>query len=164
MAAPFAVEEQAPAPIQMNRSIESQWTRFVAAGAASATAELLTLPIDITKVRLQTQQHVGPVLKSSSSSSSPVVQYTGMVHAAQTMVRHEGVGALWNGATPALLRQVSYTSICMALYEPLRNVFGATAGDHAKANADVAFANKFLAGGCAGAIGISLANPYARGR
>ncbi|CAI5712356.1 unnamed protein product [Hyaloperonospora brassicae] len=156
MAAPFAVEEQATAPIHMDTAIESQWTRFVAGGAASATAELLTLPIDITKVRLQTQHHGGPVL---GSGSRPAVQYNGMIHAAQTMVRHEGIGALWNGATPALLRQVSYTSICMALYEPLRNVFGATARGDAGANADVPFVNKFLAGGCAGAIGISLANP-----
>ncbi|KAJ8550369.1 hypothetical protein ON010_g10700 [Phytophthora cinnamomi] len=80
-----------------------------------------------------------------------------MLHAAQTMIKQEGPASLWNGATPALLRQVSYTSICMVLYEPLRNFFGANAAQGA--NGEVPFINKFLAGGCAGAIGISIANP-----
>ena len=153
MAAHVVVNEE-EIPIQMKTTVESQWTRFLAGGVASATAELLTLPIDITKVRLQTQSS-GPITGTKS-----IVRYNGMVHAAQTMIRHEGLGALWNGAMPALLRQVSYTSICMALYEPLRNVFGANAAD-SSGNGEVPYINKFLAGGCAGAIGISLANPYA---
>uniref|UniRef100_A0AAV1VM50 Uncharacterized protein n=1 Tax=Peronospora matthiolae TaxID=2874970 RepID=A0AAV1VM50_9STRA len=151
MAGHVVVNEE-EVPVQMKPTVESQWTRFLAGGVASATAELLTLPIDITKVRLQTQSS-GPITGTKS-----VVQYNGMVHAAQTMIRHEGFGALWNGAMPALLRQVSYTSICMALYEPLRNVFGANAAD-SSGNGEVPYVNKFLAGGCAGAIGISLANP-----
>ncbi|CEG43537.1 mitochondrial substrate carrier family protein [Plasmopara halstedii] len=109
--------------LQVRARVEPQWSRLLSGGAASATAELLTLPIDITK----------------------------------TMIKHEGLSALWNGATPALLRQVSYTSICMVLYEPLRNTFGASV--HHCANGEVSFMNKFLAGGCAGAIGISIANP-----
>lgn len=144
--------QQEEAPLQIKTAIEPQWTRFLAGGAASATAELLTLPIDITKVRLQAQRS-GP----SATTGKPAVHYNGMLHAAQTMIKHEGPGALWNGATPALMRQVSYTSICMVLYEPLRNLFGANASHGA--HGEVPFINKFLAGGCAGAIGISLANP-----
>ncbi|KAL4125258.1 hypothetical protein PRIC2_008843 [Phytophthora ramorum] len=151
MAAQTGVQEEAP--LQVKAAIEPQWTRFIAGGAASATAELLTLPIDITKVRLQAQRS-GP---ATTAASKPVVHYNGMLHAAQTMIKQEGPGALWNGATPALLRQVSYTSICMVLYEPLRNFFGAN-GAQGK-NGEVPFINKFLAGGCAGAIGISIANP-----
>ncbi|KAL4095925.1 hypothetical protein PRIC1_009292 [Phytophthora ramorum] len=151
MAAQTGVQEEAP--LQVKAAIEPQWTRFIAGGAASATAELLTLPIDITKVRLQAQRS-GP---ATTATSKPVVHYNGMLHAAQTMIKQEGPGALWNGATPALLRQVSYTSICMVLYEPLRNFFGAN-GAQGK-NGEVPFINKFLAGGCAGAIGISIANP-----
>ncbi|KAF4044002.1 Mitochondrial carrier protein [Phytophthora infestans] len=149
MATQAGVKEEAP--LQVKKGIEPQWTRFLAGGAASATAELLTLPIDITKVRLQAQRS-GP-----TAGGKPTVHYNGMVHAAQTMIKQEGPGALWNGATPALLRQVSYTSICMVLYEPLRNFFGANAAQGA--NGEVPFINKFLAGGCAGAIGISIANP-----
>jgi hypothetical protein len=142
------------APLQVKAEIEPQWSRFLAGGAASATAEMLTLPIDITKVRLQAQRS-GP-----ATGGKPAVHYNGMLHAAQTMIKHEGPASLWNGATPALLRQVSYTSICMVLYEPLRNFFGANATQGA--NGEVPFINKFLAGGFAGAIGISIANPYVR--
>ncbi|CAH0477307.1 unnamed protein product [Peronospora belbahrii] len=139
-------------PLQMKTKInEPQWTRFLAGGMASATAELLTLPIDITKVRLQAQR------SGSTIGGKPVVYYNGMVHAAQTIIKHEGPGALWNGATPALLRQVSYTSICMVLYEPLRNAFGANVAH--SINGEVPFINKCFAGGCAGIIGISIANP-----
>ncbi|KAL7678447.1 putative mitochondrial carrier domain protein [Plasmopara halstedii] len=137
--------------LQVRARVEPQWSRLLSGGAASATAELLTLPIDITKVRLQSQR------SGSASGSKAVTHYTGMLHTIQTMIKHEGLSALWNGATPALLRQVSYTSICMVLYEPLRNTFGASV--HHCANGEVSFMNKFLAGGCAGAIGISIANP-----
>ncbi|CAI5726115.1 unnamed protein product [Peronospora effusa] len=149
MASQTGAKEEAP--MQMKTAIVPQWTRFLAGGVASATAELLTLPIDITKVRLQAQR------SGSTTGSKPLVHYNGMFHAAQTMIKQEGPGALWNGATPALLRQVSYTSICMVLYEPLRNAFGANAIQGA--NREVPFINKCLAGGCAGAIGISIANP-----
>lgn len=141
-------------PLQVKASFEPQWSRLISGGAASATAELLTLPIDITKVRLQTQRSV------STAGGKPATHYNGMLHAVQTIVKHEGPSALWNGATPALLRQVSYTSICMVLYEPLRNTFGANAVHGT--NGEVSFIKKFLAGGCAGAIGISIANPYVK--
>ncbi|RAW31853.1 hypothetical protein PC110_g11795 [Phytophthora cactorum] len=131
MATQAGVKEEAP--LQVKTVIEPQWTRFLAGGAASATAEVLTLPIDITKVRLQAQRS-GPTM-----GGKPAVHYNGMLHAAQTMIKHEGPGALWNGATPALLRQVSYTSICMVLYEPLRNFFGANAAHGA--NGEVPFIN-----------------------
>ena len=34
----------------------------------------------------------------------------------------EGFVALWNGLTPALIRQFSYTGLSFAFYEPVRNV------------------------------------------
>lgn len=125
--------------------VEPQWIRFIAGGMASATAEIATLPIDCTKVRLQAQR--------SAHGGTP--QYNGMIDAARKIALEEGPTGLWKGVTPALLRQVSYTSICMVLYEPLRDLFGAN-GNNRK---EIPFINKFLAGGCAGAIGISLANP-----
>lgn len=152
-----------PAKLQVAPSMsESQITRFLAGGLASATAEIFTLPIDCTKVRLQAQRAVAvSALASRVGVDAPVrqeVRYTGMVDAARKIVNEEGAGALWKGATPALMRQVSYTSICMVLYEPLRDFFGASSAD----KSEVPFVRRFLAGGFAGAIGISIANPYVR--
>lgn len=155
--APAAAHE--PAKVQVASVSEPQSTRFFAGGLASATAEIFTLPIDCTKVRLQAQRAVSvPVLTNVGVvTAQQDVKYRGMIDTVQTIVREEGPGALWKGATPALLRQVSYTSICMVLYEPLRDLFGANSAGNTR---DVPFVNRFLAGGFAGAIGISIANPY----
>lgn len=139
-------------------SVEQKWARFMAGGLASATAEIFTLPIDCTKVRLQAQRTVPASMVTNAGVTTSVAtgaQYNGMIDAVRKIVREEGTGALWKGATPALMRQVSYTSICMVLYEPLRDINGANKGPRS----DVPFVNKFLAGGLAGAIGISFANP-----
>lgn len=151
-----AVKESAP--LQVATAMSAQTARFLAGGMASATAEIFTLPIDCTKVRLQAQRAVSmPVLTSVGFvTARQEVHYTGMVDAVQKIVKEEGAGALWKGATPALLRQISYTSMCMVLYEPLRDLFGANSAN----KSEVPFVNRFLAGGFAGAIGISLANPY----
>lgn len=140
---------------------DPQVTRFLAGGLASATAEIFTLPIDCTKVRLQAQRAVAvaPALATDVGVVPAPHQkagYTGMLDAVRKIANEEGAGALWKGATPALMRQVSYTSICMVLYEPLRDFFGASSAD----KSEVPFVRRFLAGGFAGAIGISVANPY----
>lgn len=157
-----AVKESAPLQVSTTAVISSQTARFLAGGLASATAEIFTLPIDCTKVRLQAQRAVTvvPAVLTdvgvvTTTAARQEVRYNGMVDAVQKIVKEEGPGALWKGVTPALLRQVSYTSICMVLYEPLRDLFGAN-------KSEVPFVNRFLAGGFAGAIGISLANPYVR--
>lgn len=151
-------EPAAAAKLQVASVSEPQYARFFAGGLASATAEIFTLPIDCTKVRLQAQRAVSiPMMTNVGMvTARQEVQYNGMLNAVQTIVKEEGPGALWKGATPALLRQVSYTSICMVLYEPLRDLFGANQAN----KSDVPFVNRFLAGGFAGAIGISIANPY----
>lgn len=139
--------------LKVQVAIESQWVRFFAGGLASGTAEIFTLPIDCTKVRLQAQRSVlGGVVGATAAPA----QYTGMIDAASKIVKEEGPTALWKGATPALIRQISYTSICMVLYEPIRDLFGANRAGQK----EVPFFNKFMAGGVSGAIGISLANPY----
>jgi len=71
------------------------------------------------------------------------------------VARNEGVGALYNGLTPALLRQASYSSIRMGIYEPVRDLI---AGKDVKIE-DIPFWKRAAAGGTAGAIGIAIANP-----
>ena len=79
-----------------------------------------------------------------------------MFDALLKICRYEGPTALWNGLTPALLRQISYSSMCMVLYEPLR--------DRIAPNQDqISFLEKLAAGGIAGALSIAIANPYVVG-
>ena len=84
--------------------MDDRWTRFLAGSVASAAAETVTLPIDITKVRLQSQ---GMMLRSRTSSSSIQSHkpYSGMINALVRISVEEGPQSLWKGLTPALLRQ-----------------------------------------------------------
>jgi hypothetical protein len=66
------------------------------------------------------------------------------------------VRALYKGLAPALLRQVSYSSLSMVLYEPVRNAI--TTGGERAADA-VPFYKRLLAGGVAGGVSIALVNP-----
>jgi hypothetical protein len=112
---------------------------FWAGGAAAVAAETVTLPFDIVKVRLQVQ------LRSESR---------GMLNTMSWIIRKEGPRALFKGIQPALLRQWVYTSVTMACYEPLKDVW-------VKSNQGGigSFASKCLMGGTAGALGILVANP-----
>ena len=107
-------------------------------------AEMLTLPIDAAKVRLQ--------LQNSQAAKAP--RYTGLMQGMYRIGLDEGVAALWRGFQPALLRQVSYTGMSFVLYEPVRN---AIAGDVPKE--DIPFYKRVIAGGTAGAVSIIMMNP-----
>eukprot|EP00743_Colponemidia_sp_Colp-15_P003056 GILK01003303.1.p1 GENE.GILK01003303.1~~GILK01003303.1.p1 ORF type:complete len:300 (-),score=38.34 GILK01003303.1:731-1630(-) len=121
---------------------EPPWVRFVTGGLASMTAETVTIPVDVTKIRLQLQ----------GSGDSPDKMYNGMVDCMRKTVKNEGIGGLYKGLAPAVLRQAVYSSIRMGVYEPIRN---AIAGD----NPNPSFLIKFASGASAGAIGSFVANP-----
>ena len=65
----------------------------------------------------------------------------------------EGVAALWKGVNAAWLREASYTSLRLGLYEPVKELFGAN-------QAGAPFYKKFAAGSAAGAIGSLAGNPF----
>ncbi|KAJ1446274.1 mitochondrial carrier domain-containing protein [Pelagophyceae sp. CCMP2097] len=112
--------------------------RFVASAASASIAETLTLPIDITKLRLQTY--------TGGSTTQFAV--------ARSIVVNEGFGALWKGIAPALLRQSSYTGLCLVLYEPMRDCIAGGASPE-----DLPFYKRVMAGGAAGAVSIFAMNP-----
>jgi hypothetical protein len=120
-------------------------SRFVASAVGSVIAETVTLPADVVKVRLQVQK----------ASGTTVAQYTGFGNALSTIAREEGPRALWKGLCPALLRQVSYTSMSLVIYEPIRDFYKglSSCGDNPN------FAQRLAAGGTAGGLSISIFNP-----
>ena len=73
-------------------------TTFGVAAASASLAEMVTLPLDTAKVRLQ--------LQSRAEADSHAVRYRGPLHAMRTMVAEEGPRSLWGGLTPGLHRQV----------------------------------------------------------
>ena len=66
----------------------------------------------------------------------------------------EGVTALWKGVNAAWLRESSYTSLRLGLYEPCKIFFGCTTPE------TTTFLKKFAAGSTAGALGSLVGNPF----
>lgn len=105
------------------------------------TAEACTVPIDVTKVRLQIQQ----------STKGAVFKYRGMLHAGFTIAKEEGLTALYKGLAPALFRQASYAGLRMAIYERARVLV--------IRDGPPAMWEKVLAGGSAGALAAAITTP-----
>lgn len=116
--------------------------RFVGSALGAAIAGIVTLPTDVVKVRLQVQ--------------SGSAQYNGLADCLLQTARTEGVQALWKGLTPALVRQVCYTSMSLVIYEPIRGFYGKLLQDKDKSPS---YLQRLCAGGTAGALAISVFNP-----
>jgi Mitochondrial carrier protein len=76
-----------------------------------------------------------------------------MIGTSKKLIAEEGVLGLWKGVNAGWLREASYTSLRLGLYEPIKILFG----DSGK---DTSFLKKFLAGSAAGAVGSVAGNPF----
>ena len=65
----------------------------------------------------------------------------------------EGASAFYKGIGAAWMREASYTSLRLGLYEPMKAVTGAD-------KKDAGFLSKFCAGALAGGIGSIAGNPF----
>lgn len=110
--------------------------RLYSSFIASGFAEMVTLPLDTAKVRLQVQTFP--------------IKYTGTFNCIQKIAKEEGYLKCWKGATPALFRQTLYSSLSMILYEPIRNKISKGKASN--------FIDKLIAGGTAGSISIATFN------
>lgn len=113
-------------------------TQVGMAGTAAVITVSFIHPIDVVKTRIQI----------SSEYSS-----LGMGGTVNKVISDEGFAALWKGVNAAWLREASYTSLRLGLYEPIKVLVGAN-------TSDAPFYKKFLAGSAAGAIGSVAGNPF----
>jgi hypothetical protein len=105
-----------------------------AAGASAVATVTFIHPIDVVKTRLQVSGGaIGGVIGSA--------------------MKNEGALAFYKGINAAWLREASYTSLRLGLYEPIKGVVGAK-------DKDAHFLKKFAAGCLAGAIGSLVGNPF----
>lgn len=123
----------------------SDWRPFIYGGLASITAEFGTFPIDTAKTRLQIQ---GQQLDQQFSK----LKYRGMTDVLVQISRKDGFWALYNGISPAVIRQATYGTIKFGTYYSLKSFIVERTGHE-----DV-----FVNIGCAVAAGMlssSIANP-----
>lgn len=113
-----------------------------AAGGAAVITVTFIHPIDVVKTRLQV------------SGGEGVRNYAalGMGGTIKVVAAEEGVLAFWKGINAAWLRESSYTSLRLGLYEPIKVVMGADKNPN--------FFLKFAAGSTAGALGSLAGNPF----
>ena len=115
------------------------------ASAAAMSAEVMTIPLDTAKVRLQIQE-VKP-------GQEP--KYKGIFQTMGKVTAEEGPFALWSGLVPGLQRQFINAGLRVGMYVPIRDMI---TGPLAPGQ-NPTLLQKILAGLCSGALGISVANP-----
>ncbi|XP_048453584.1 mitochondrial uncoupling protein 2-like isoform X2 [Rhincodon typus] len=91
--------------------------KVVGAGAAACVADLVTFPLDTTKVRLQIQGES----KSINNVTSP--KYRGVFGTMVTIVKTEGARSLYNGLVAGLQRQMSFASVRIGLYDSVKHFY-----------------------------------------
>jgi len=121
------------------------WKPFVYGGLGSVVAELGTFPIDTAKTRLQVQGQV-------SNEALRELRYRGMIHAIYRISREEGIRALYNGVKPAVLRQATYGTLKIGLYQGIKRTINT---DPQKET----LASNVFSGVVAGAISSAICNP-----
>jgi len=102
-------------------------------GTAAVFAVNFTHPIETVKTRMQ-------------------VSGLGIGQTVSTLYKNEGIGAFWKGIVFAYGREISYTSIKLGAYAPVRDWLGA--------GQDAPFYMKFLAGAITGGVGSFVGNPF----
>lgn len=120
--------------------------RSVAAAGSSAVITVTGIhPIDVVKTRLQV---------SGDGSVGGVRNYKalGISGTIKVIASEEGIAAFWKGIGAAWMREASYTSLRLGLYDPIKKVMGVKSSSH--------FILKFTAGSAAGAIGSIAGNPF----
>lgn len=131
--------------------------RFIGSALGAVVAETITLPTDVAKVRLQVQNT--SVATGGGAVGAP---YKGLVDCLRRTAAEEGPSACFKGLMPALIRQVCYTSMCLVIYEPIRNFYANRLGGGESSETSGAkpnFGMRLAAGGTAGAVAISIFNP-----
>jgi len=112
------------------------------AGVVCAGVSACLNPFDVTKIRLQIQ-----------SGSLP--KYNGLVSGMRVILREEGWRGLAKGVEPSVFRELSYSTVRIGAYEPLRGLI--SGGSHAtETNPAVKFFSALISGG----TGAALANPF----
>ena len=138
----MAANPQPPSPLKA----------FLCGGAAACIAEVVTLPIDTAKVRLQLLQRSiqggGPV----TGGDIPSVKLN-MISMLRKIATEEGLPALYKGMVPALHRQIVFASLRIGLYKEISNFFKRPGEDV------ISLPRKILSGLVSGALGITVACP-----
>jgi hypothetical protein len=119
------------------------YIRMVTAGIAGGFAQVFVNPFETVKVRLQTE------------GTAVVKKYKNFVNGFKIIAMEEGIKGLWKGISPAISRDLIYTSSRMGLYKPIKEMVHNYRG----VVGPETIIEKLISGGSAGAFAAFLGNP-----
>ncbi|CAG8456313.1 4863_t:CDS:2 [Ambispora leptoticha] len=123
-------------------------TFFAGLGAGITEAVMVVTPMDVIKIRLQAQRH-------SLTDPLDIPKYRNAAHAAFTIVKEEGVLALYKGVTLTALRQATNQAVNFTVYQEMKKRMKHIQGT--KDGQELPSYQHLLMGGISGAMG-PLAN------
>jgi len=98
-----------------NGHVSSRATFLAGLGAGVTEAVAVVTPMEVVKIRMQAQYH-------SLSDPLDVPKYRSAPHALLTVVREEGVGALYRGVSLTALRQGTNQAVNFTAYSELKEL------------------------------------------
>lgn len=114
-------------------------------GISAIISGFITHPMDTTKIRMQNSGKRGPPKNNIHKS---------VFKTFRMIVKNEGVSGLYKGILPSMLREMTYSSMRLGLYEPIKYLFGE------KDPKTTPFLTKVISGGASGVIGASFTTPF----
>jgi hypothetical protein len=141
-------EVNAVGPSAVPAQQESFLVKAAIAGCVSAVVSASLNGFDVTKIRMQNQ-----------SASNKL--YTGLIPGMKRIYREEGIAGLAKGIRPSMYRELSYSSIRIGAYEPLRKFLAVTFTDNREGKStDTNPLIKYFAALISGGGGSALCNPF----
>lgn len=116
------------------------------AGMANSMGQTVGHPFDLLKLRLQLQGR-------GTHSSQSTKKYNGIIHGLGVVYREEGAKGLFTAWRISVVREAWYSGLRMGLYEPSKELIGATN------KAQTALWQKVAAGCISGVVASTLSNP-----
>eukprot|EP00529_Nitzschia_sp_RCC80_P020204 CAMPEP_0113482876 /NCGR_PEP_ID=MMETSP0014_2-20120614/23145_1 /TAXON_ID=2857 /ORGANISM="Nitzschia sp." /LENGTH=425 /DNA_ID=CAMNT_0000376407 /DNA_START=264 /DNA_END=1541 /DNA_ORIENTATION=- /assembly_acc=CAM_ASM_000159 len=96
-----------------NGSTSVTFTAGLASGLTEAV--LIVTPAEVCKIRMQSQHH-----SLMDATARQHRKYKGVAHTAVTIVREEGLGALYKGVVPTMLRQGCNQAVNFTAYNAMK--------------------------------------------
>lgn len=143
---------KSPSQDNNNNNLNSKPPSFVilrelaSAGCTNATSSTILNPMDVCKIRMQTE---GALERNVER------KYRTLPGTLRLIFKEEGILGLWlPGLMASILREMSYSSIRMGLYTPIKKI---VVGKSKKK--DIGLTKKVVIGLLTGAIGSAIATP-----
>ncbi|CAN8019745.1 unnamed protein product [Ixodes persulcatus] len=133
---------------------ERPMAEILIGAAASCSASLLTHPIEVAKIRIQLQGELQPPVKRKDRTKQPRPVYRNVPQAIYTVVRYDGLLAIYRGLLPGLGYQLLANGLRLGIFQIIED-FGFTLDE----NLEPSIRLSAISGAVSGAVGAFAGSP-----